>query len=148
LGILNAESCNYSYGSTTVLSSLPQPLAPGVYCIAGDASIVTGITLNGAGTYVFRITGALGTTANSVVTLTNGASAYDVFWTPGAATTLGATSTFKGTVIDNAGINVGAGTTWIGRALDFATTVLTDTDTITVPDNIAPTVLLSGNPGP
>lgn len=69
---------------------------------------------------------------NSNITL-NGASAHDVFWTPGAATTLGANSTFFGTVIDDAGITIGTTVTWVGRALAFAGTVTTDTDTISVP---------------
>ena len=69
---------------------------------------------------------------NSNVTL-NGASAGDVFWTPSAATTLGANSTFIGTVIDDAGISIGNAVTWLGRALAFGGTVTTDTDTITVP---------------
>jgi len=103
----------------------------GVYCINGAASIWTaGITLSGAGTYIFRINGALTTVDNSIVTL-NGASACDVFWLPIAATTLGATTTFIGTVIDDAGITVGNKTSWIGRALAYAQTVTTDTATIT-----------------
>jgi len=107
---------------------------PGVYCTSGAASIGTGgITLSGSGTYIFRVDGALTTVANSVVTLANGASACDVFWTPTAATTLGANSTFVGTDIDASGITIGNTVTWTGRALAFGGTVTTDTDTITVP---------------
>ena len=62
--------------------------------------------------------------------LTNGASACNFFWTPSAATTLGANTTFKGTVIGDSGITVGANTTWDGRALSFGGTVTTDTTTI------------------
>ncbi len=109
---------------------------PGVYCTASSsaASIgAGGITLNGSGTYIFRINGALTTVANSVVTLAGGASACDVFWTPTAATTLGANSTFVGTDIDDSGITIGSTVTWTGRALAFGGTVSTTTDTITVP---------------
>lgn len=106
---------------------------PGVYCTTGATSIGTGgITLNGSGTYIFRISGALTTVANSVVTL-NGASACDVFWTPTAATTLGANSTFAGTDIDASGISVGSTVTWTGRALAFGGTVTTNADTISAP---------------
>lgn len=134
LGLLDAQVCNFNFGSPTDLSLLAQPLVPGVYCIAAAASIGTGgITLSGSGTYIFRITGALTSVDNSVVTLANGASSCDVFWTPSAATTLGATTQFKGTIIDNANaITVGANTTWIGRALSLgAGVVTTDTNTIT-----------------
>lgn len=110
--------------------------APGVYCTAASsaASIgAGGITLSGSGTYIFRITGALTTVANSVVTLADSASSCDVFWTPTAATTLGANSTFVGTDIDDAGITIGSTVGWTGRALAFGGTVSTDVDTITVP---------------
>lgn len=106
---------------------------PGVYCTAASsaASVGTaGITLTGAGTYIFRIFGALTSVPNSAVRLASGASSCDVFWSPAAATTLAANTTFMGTVIDDAGITVGNTTTWFGRALAFGGTVTTDTDTI------------------
>jgi len=143
LGILNAQPCDFTFGAATDLSLLAQPLVPGVYCITGAQSIgAGGITLTGAGTYIFRSTGALNTSANSAVTLSGGASACNIYWTP-TATTLGANSTFAGTDIDNSGITVGSTVNWVGRALDFATTVTTDSDTITVPSciNIVKTVV-------
>lgn len=70
---------------------------------------------------------------NSVVTLNGGASACDLFWTATSATTLAADTTFAGTVIDDAGITVGANSIWTGRALAFGGTVTTDSTTITVP---------------
>ena len=112
---------------------------PGVYCTSAAASIGTGgITLSGAGTYIFRVNGALTTVANSAVTLAGGASACDVFWTPTAATTLGANSTFVGTDIDASGITIGSTVTWTGRALAFGGTVSTTTDTISTPTCAAP----------
>jgi Ice-binding-like/Thrombospondin type 1 domain len=134
LSSLSSQSCNFNFGSATDLSLLPQPLVPGVYCITGSASIGTGgITLNGSGTYVFRVSGAFTTVVNSNVSLSGGASACDVFWTPGGATTLGANSSFIGTDIDAAGITVGSTVSWTGRALAFGGTVTTNADTITVP---------------
>jgi hypothetical protein len=113
---------------------------PGVYCNAGAMVIGTGgITLNGAGTYIFRTDGEFSTVDSSVVTL-SGSSACDVFWTPTAATTLGANTQFEGTIIDNANaITVGANTNWTGRALSLgAGTVTTgDTSSITVPTCVA-----------
>lgn len=141
---LNSQACTFTFAAgaidlaTDTTHGTAGVYAPGVYCTtgAGAASIGTaGITLSGAGTYIFRVNGALTSVVNSTVTLASGASASDVFWTPTAATTLGANTTFKGTIIDNANaITVGANTTWIGRALSLgAGTVTTDTDTITVP---------------
>lgn len=139
---LNSQACDFSYapGAIDLATDVTTPdgvgqFTPGIYCIDGAASIGGGgtITLTGAGTYIFRMTGALTTSANSVVVLAGGASACDVFWTPGAATTLGANSTFVGTDIDNSGITIGSTVDWTGRALAFGGTVSTDADTITVP---------------
>ncbi len=141
LSTLAAEPC------TTTFPAGPVDLAtdttghsigvypPGVYCTTASSAATIGgggtITLTGSGTYIFRINGALTTSANSIVTFAGGASACDVFWTPTSATTLGATSTFGGTVIDASGITIGSTVTWTGRALAFGGTVSTTTDTIT-----------------
>jgi len=109
---------------------------PGVYCITGGDSIGGGgtITLDGAGTYIFRMDGALTTSANSIVQTANGASICDVWWTPTGATTLGADSTFIGTVIAAAGNTIGNNVNWTGRALSFGGTVSTAADTISAPN--------------
>jgi len=140
LAALNSQPCTFTYGSVMDLASdtTHGPIGvytPGVYCIGGAANIGGGgtITLSGSGTYIFRMTGALSTTSGSIVQLANGASACDVWWTPGAATTLGANSTFVGTNIDDSGITIGSTVGWIGRALSFGGTVSTASDTITVP---------------
>jgi hypothetical protein len=141
LNTLNAQSCDFNFNSPTDLSLLPQPLAPGVYCITAAASVGTGgITLNGAGTYIFRINGAFTTVANSNISTSGGASACNVFWAPTSATTLGANSTFTGTIIDPSGITVGSTVNLNGAALAFGGTVTTNADTISVPSCGAPVV--------
>jgi hypothetical protein len=140
---LNSQPCTTTFapgavdlGSDTTHGPVGS-YTPGVYCIDGAASIGGGstITLTGSGTYIFRMNGALTTSANSVVVLAGGASACDIWWTPTAATTLGANSTFVGTDIDESGITIGSNVTWTGRALAFGGTVSTTTDTInTIPD--------------
>jgi hypothetical protein len=145
LADLNGQGCDFTFtgilhlNSDTTHGSLGV-YTPGVYCSTGAMDIAGGatITLNGAGTYIFRSGGTLNTTDGSIVALSGGAYAGDVFWTAPAAATLGANSAFIGTIIDDAGITVGHSTAWTGRALDFATTVTTDTDSITVP---RPTVI-------
>jgi len=134
LAALNAQPVDIEFSSATDLSLIDYygdgigVYHPGVYYIVGAASIGTGgITLDGAGTYIFRMTGALNTVADSAVTLSNGASPRDIFWTPVGATTLGANSTFIGTVIDDAGITIGSTVDWTGRALAYNGTVSTDT---------------------
>ncbi len=137
LTALGSNSCTENLGAIVNLSSVGAhptgAYTPGVYCSTGAMSIGTGgITLSGAGTYIFRADGALTSVDNSVVTLANGASSCDVFWTPTAATTLGANTSFVGTVIDNANaITIGSLTSWIGRVLSLgAGTVTTNTNTI------------------
>lgn len=72
--------------------------------------------------------------ATTNMTLTNGASACNVFWTPTAATTIGANANFIGTVIGGPGITIGNAVSWTGRALASNYTVTADTDTIIVPN--------------
>jgi len=140
LTALNNETCtvNFAAGAidlaTDVTHGTVGVYTPGVYCVTGAMSVGTGgITLDGAGTYIFRSTGALTTVTGSVVATSNGASECDLFWTPGAATTLAANTTFLGTDIDAAGITIGSTVGWTGRALAYGGTISTASDTITVP---------------
>jgi len=143
LAALNSQSpCTFTFApgpinlATDTTHGPVGSYTPGIYCITGAASIGGGgtITLTGGGTYIFRMDGALTTSANSVVALAGGASACNIWWTPTAATTLGANSTFMGTDIDASGITIGSTVTWTGRALAFGGTVATTTDTInTIP---------------
>jgi len=151
LTALNSQACTFNFApgaidlATDTTHGPVGVYTPGVYCITGAASVGTaGITLNGGGTYIFRMTGALTTVANSSVTATGGASACDLWWTPAAATTLGANSTFAGTDIDASGITIGSTVTWTGRALAFGGTVSTATDTL----NTVPACTATSNPNP
>lgn len=139
---LDSQGCTFTFAAgainlaTDTTHGTIGVYTPGVYCTsgAGAASIGTGgITLSGSGTFIFRVNGALTSVDNSVVTLSNGAASCDVFWTPTAATTLGANTTFVGTIIDNANaITLGANTRVTGRLLSLgAGVVTTDTNTIT-----------------
>ncbi|HEX8227496.1 MAG TPA: ice-binding family protein [Candidatus Saccharimonadales bacterium] len=143
LAAINGEPCTYTFpvgaidlASDTSRGGTTGEFTPGVYCIDGAASIGGGgtITLSGSGVFIFRSTGALNTSANSKMVATGGASACSAVWAPGAAATLGANSTFMGTIIDPAGITIGSTVAWTGRALAFGGTVTSETDTInTVP---------------
>lgn len=139
LAALAAEACTFTFGggpidlATDITHGPVGVYNPGVYCNAGAMDVGGPLTLSGNGTYIFRTGGALTSTAGAIVTLAGGASACDVFWTPTAATTLAANTTFAGTVISDAGITIGANTIWEGQALAFGGTVTTDTDTLTVP---------------
>ena len=120
---LATQTCTFTFSNATINLSTETGLGgigstapisagvygPGVYCTQATraASIEAGgITLQGAGTYIFRILGAFTSASGAIVTL-DGASACDVFWTPTEATTLGPNNTFVGTVVDDAGITIG-----------------------------------------
>lgn len=141
LANLNGQACTFTFGAGAVDLATDTThgalgiYLPGVYCtdtlVSSAASIGTaGITLTGAGTYIFKVNGALTSLTTSSVRLAGGASSCDVWWDPIGATTLGSPSTFAGTDIDASGITVGAGVLWTGRALAFGGTVTTATDTI------------------
>jgi hypothetical protein len=135
---LTPQACTFSFAAgsidlaTDVTHGTIASYVPGVYCSTGAMDISAPITLNGNGTYIFRSTGALTSAVGAAVAL-SGASACDVFWTPTQATTLAANTTFVGTIIDDAGITVGANSTVSGRLLSFGGTITTDTNTVTVP---------------
>ena len=140
LANLNSQPCTFTFAAGAVDLATDTShgslgtYTPGVYCTAESsaASIgAAGITLSGSGTFIFRVNGALTTVSNSAVRA-RGASACNVFWTPTAATTLGANSAFVGTDIDGSGITIGSTVTWTGQALAFGGTVSTSTDTISV----------------
>ncbi len=82
---LNNQPCTHTFapGAIDLASNIDFPTStyvPGVYCITGEASIGGGgtITLSGSGTYIFRMDGALNTSANSIVILADSASLCDV----------------------------------------------------------------------
>ncbi|MDO8565904.1 MAG: ice-binding family protein [Candidatus Moranbacteria bacterium] len=142
LASLNGETCTAIAGPLNAVIVGGNPAGtfpPGCYETTGAMTITLSTTvtldLTAAGavgsTWVFRAAGGTLTTgADAIVALANGASSCDVFWAPTGATTLGANTTFKGTVIDAAGITIGSTVGWVGRALAFGGTISTDTDTI------------------
>ena len=141
LSYLNSQPCTFHFANgpidlaTDTTHGVAGVYTPGVYCVTGAASVTVSatVTLDGAGVYIFRMDGALTTGADSIVSLINGASTCNVWWTPTQATSLGANSTFAGTDIDTAGITIGDNVTWQGQALAFGGTVTTDNDTLTSP---------------
>lgn len=120
----NDRTCDVSFAGSIDLGG--QTFAPGVYCYAGAINITGTVTLNGPGVYIFRTALTLNTTANSIVALSNGATAANVNWLPVGPTTLGANSVFKGSILGQAAaITVGDNTTLLnGRVLTAAAVTL------------------------
>ncbi|WP_332854507.1 Ig-like domain-containing protein [Duganella sp. S19_KUP01_CR8] len=120
----NGRTCDVSFAGDIDLGG--QTFAPGVYCYSGAINITGTLTLSGPGVYIFRTALTLNSTANSIVALSNGATAGNVSWVPVGPTTLGANSVFKGTILgQSAAITVGDNTTLLnGRVLTAAAVTL------------------------
>jgi hypothetical protein len=122
----NSRTCDVTFAGGIDLGGLV--LAPGVYCYAGAINVTGTLTLKGPGVYIFRSALTLNTTANSVIALTNGATADNVTWVPVGPSTLGANSAFKGSILgQSAAITVGDNTTLLnGRVLSAAAVTLSN----------------------
>jgi type VI secretion system secreted protein VgrG len=95
-------------------------LLPGVY--SSDTLGLTGtLTLDAGGdpsaVFIFKAASTLITDAGSQVNLINGASSCNVFWQVTSSATIGAGSTFRGSVLALTSISLTAGATVDGRML-------------------------------
>jgi hypothetical protein len=119
----------YNQLNSTVSAFFPAPLlgngqilTPGIYSIAGAATLNSDLTLNGQGNpnavFIIKISGPLSTNSGAKVKLINSAQACNVFWKIEGLVSMAAGTSMKGTVIvNNAAINMSAGDTLEGRAL-------------------------------
>lgn len=139
LSLVNGQPCTDVGPGAIALDSYDSGHGPGIwfpgcYETAGAMNITVGqtVTLNGNGVYIFR-SAALNPAANTNFSLLGGACEGNVFWAP-TGTTIGANSTFVGTILDAGGITIGDTVTLRGRALvQRLLTVSTDKDTISIP---------------
>jgi len=83
--------------------------------------------------FIFQIGSTLVTGASSTVALINGAQACNVFWQVGSSATLGANSTFNGTILATASASLGSGVNLQGRVLASTGAVTLIDDTINTP---------------
>lgn len=92
-------------------------LTPGIYSFAtGAPNLPSGatLTLNGTGVFIFNVGSSL--TANVLSSIVGTANPCNIFWRVGTSATLNGTN-FRGTVIADASITIGAGSDLQGRAL-------------------------------
>jgi hypothetical protein len=99
-----------------------ETLTPGVYSLAGAASIAGTLTLDGQGDpnaeFIFKIEGALSTAAGATVVLINCASPKKIFWLSGGAISMAASTSISGNLISNPGaVDMGSGGKIAGRML-------------------------------
>jgi len=108
---------------TTVLTELGgQTLVGGVYSAASGTFGMTGTLVldgenNADAVFIFQTASTLITGATGNVSFIRGAQACNVFWKVGSAATLGAGSSFSGTILAHDNISLGDGVTVEGRLL-------------------------------
>jgi hypothetical protein len=135
------------------LTSLSGVITSGVYCVS--AAEVTGtLTLdaktNPSAVWAFLVTGSLATSPHSVVAVINGGRDSNVFWQTDGAVSLGANSTFLGTVLALADITVGDAATVSGRLLTQNGSVTLNAKDVTIccePITFTTAALPNGNAG-
>jgi LPXTG-motif cell wall-anchored protein len=121
--------------TVTVAADLAgQTLVAGVY--TGATLGLTGtVTLDAQGdpnaVFIFQAASTLTTASSSVVALTNGADACNVYWQVGSSATLGTNSTFVGTVLALTSITATTSATINGRLLARNGDVTLDSNVIT-----------------
>ena len=114
-----------------------QSLASGVYNSASSLFLTGTLTLDAHGNsdaiWIFQAGSTLVTASNSLVNLTGGAQASNVFWQVGSSATLGTYSNFAGSILALTSITVTTGVKIDGRVLARNGAVTLDQNKIKVP---------------
>jgi hypothetical protein len=138
---LNAESQAPATTTYPAIHDLGgETLSPGIYKDPSSFGITGTLTLDGGGNsnavFVFQAGSTLITAGSSIVSLTNGTQARNVFWQVGSSATLGTSSTFKGNILALESITLTTSANVEGRMLARNGAVTLDTNTITVPTTL------------
>ena len=138
------------------LTGLPldgRVLTPGVYCFDTNAALAGPLTLSGAGPWIFQVGGNLTIGPASIITASVPALACQgsgVFWqVAGTSSTIGAGSTFVGSLLAANDVSVAAGSTIDGRvaSLDGDVTIAASTVTACTSGRIFPVATAVGMTG-
>lgn len=126
-------------------------LTPGVYNDPSSFGITGNLTLNANGNpnafWIFQAGSTLTTAANSHIILENDAQAGNVFWQVGSSATLGALSSFAGTILANDSITLGTGASVDGGLLAENGAVTLDNNNVVdsaVPEPALTSLLVAG----
>ncbi|GEM_PF-2177456 len=127
-----------------------QTLAPGLYASTGDLELSSGdLTLDGKGDpnaiWIFKISGSFKTTIGRTIALTGGAQAQNIYWQVSGSATIGSGAIFRGILMAEQSIDIGAVARLDGRALAKNGSVTTAYNLITEPTD-APAVAPASSP--
>lgn len=144
---LTTTACDSSIG--LVLGN-NQILSPQVYCIGGGGATLSDtlyLDAQGVATalFIFKVDGALSSTASSNIILINSASLNNVYWQINGALAVGENSYFKGTLLVNGAINLLINSLLEGRGLSRTGAINTYTMTATLSSPPLPITLLYFN---
>jgi len=109
-------------------------LPPGLYTWGSSVTIPSSFTIAGAANdvWIFQVTGDVTSSSATFVTLSGGARAKNILWQVAGQVTLGANSSFAGTILSKTAITMQTGATLNGLAL-AQTQVALDGNTIVKP---------------
>jgi hypothetical protein len=109
-------------------------LIPGLYKWSTGVSITNGVTISGGANdvWIFQIAEDLLVNNSTIVTLTGGAQAKNIFWQVSGKATLGTAADFKGIILSQTLISLNTGAKMTGRAL-AQTAVTLNATAITAP---------------
>lgn len=99
---------------------------PGIYNVLSILEVVTNMTLDGAGQFIFTSGSHFRMAPGAEVILTNGAVATNVFFAAGDSANISTGSTFQGKLFSDSGIFMGAGASAIGGLYAGGLVNLTD----------------------
>ncbi|GGM53881.1 ice-binding family protein [Microbacterium saperdae] len=129
---------NVAAGLTPLTSGLGDltgaSLTPGVYS-GGELALTGALTLSGTAesVWIFQAASTLTIGSGAIITLTDGASACNVFWQVGSSATIRTGAQFVGTVMADVSVTAQTAATVTGRLLARTGAVTLDTNTITAP---------------
>ena len=109
-------------------------LSPGVYKFDTSAQLTGNLVLDGEGEYVFQIGSTLTTAANSSIQTINGARWENVFFQVGSSATLGAGTTFLGSIIADSSVTLVTGANVDGHVFGLDGAVSLDNSHVMVPE--------------
>ncbi|HEX7676519.1 MAG TPA: ice-binding family protein, partial [Thermoanaerobaculia bacterium] len=129
-------------------------LGTGVYCFSSSGQLTGTLTLSAAGNpaavWIFRVASTFTTAAESRVLAINGGQAGKVFWQVGNSASLGADSTFLGSLFALTSITLNNGASVSGRLLSRTGDVTLDTNDVSLccdPLTVDPPTLPGGTSG-
>lgn len=120
-------------------------LTPHTYLLNAGTTFTDTLYLNAMGNtdavFVIKINGALTTSTYAKVLLINGTQAKNIYWNVTGAVEINDYSEFKGTIVNNAALNIKTGTILLGRALTTTGAVGTAAFSATIPSPCITTVI-------